>query len=79
MHETQMMGLDYKIREMAGRIRELREITGLSVQEMAKRTGITEEEYLKCEAGQTDLNIVFLYRCALSFGVDMTDIVEGHS
>ena len=79
MHETQMMGLDYKIREMAGRIRELREITGLSVEEMAKRTGITEEEYLKCEAGQTDLNIVFLYRCALSFGVDMTDIVEGHS
>ncbi len=79
MYEKQMTGLEFKIREMATRIRELREITGLSVEEMAKRTGTTEEEYLRCEAGLTDLNIVFLYRCALSFGVDMTDLVEGHS
>ncbi|MBP3412829.1 MAG: AMP-binding protein, partial [Oscillospiraceae bacterium] len=74
-----MTGLEFKIREMATRIRELREVTGLSVKEMAKRTGVTEEEYLHCEAGQTDLNIVFLYRCALSFGVDITDLIEGHS
>ncbi len=79
MHEKQMTGLEFKIREMATRIRELREVTGLSVREMAKRTGVSEEEYLRCEAGQTDLNIVFLYRCALSFGVDITDLVEGHS
>ena len=79
MQEKQMTALQYKIREMATRIRELREITGLSVKEMSKRTGVTEEEYLRCEAGLTDLNIVFLYRCALSFGVDMTDLVEGHS
>ena len=28
-------GLDYKIKEMAGRIKELREIEGLTVEEMA--------------------------------------------
>ena len=74
-----LTGLEYKIREMAGRIRELREITGLSTAEMARRTGVTEEEYRLCESGQRELNISFLYRCALSFGVDVTDLIEGHS
>ena len=31
--------IDQKIKEMAGRIRELREIEGLTVSEMAKETG----------------------------------------
>ncbi len=79
MQEQRLTGLEYKIREMASRIRELREITGLSVAEMSKRTGISEKEYELCEAGQVDLNIAFLYRCALSFGVDVTDLIEGHS
>lgn len=50
---------------MAGRIRELREISGFSAQTMALKTGTSEEEYLRCEAGQSDLNFAFLYRCAL--------------
>ena len=33
--EQKMTGMTYKIQEMARRIRELREITGLSVEEMA--------------------------------------------
>ena len=43
--EQMMTGMDYKIREVAGRIRELRQISGFSVEEMAQRTGITVEEY----------------------------------
>ena len=72
-------GLEFKIMEMANRIRELRDIVGLSVSEMAVKTGITEEEYLACEMGQRDLNFAFLYRCALALKVDVTDIIEGSS
>ena len=43
MNQTTISGLAYKLQEMAGRIRELREITGLSVAEMARRTGVTAE------------------------------------
>ena len=39
-----MNGLDSKIMEMASRIRELREIVGMSVAEMAKRTDVSEDE-----------------------------------
>ena len=75
----QMTGMTYKIQEMARRIRELREITGLSVEEMASRTNLSVEEYLEHEAGNRNLSIAFLYRCTLSFGVDMGDLLEGRS
>ncbi|MBR1967876.1 MAG: AMP-binding protein [Clostridia bacterium] len=74
-----MTGLDFKIKEMAGRIRELREIEGLSVSQMAEKTGVTESEYLECENGNKDLNFAFIYRCALALSVNVTDIIEGYS
>lgn len=72
-------GLDFKIQEMALRIRELREITRFTPAEMAEKTGVSVEEYLACENGERDLNFAFIYRCALAFGVDVTDIIEGVS
>ena len=75
----QMTGLDFKLGEIAGRIRELREIEGLTAADMAKKTAVSEEEYLACENGKSDLNFAFIYRCALAFGVDVTDIIEGQS
>ena len=77
--EQTMTGMDYKIREVALRIRELREISGFTTAEMAQRTGLTEEEYIQCESGNKNLSIAFLYRCTLSFGVDFGDLLEGSS
>jgi len=68
-----------KIKQIADRIKELRIITGLSVEEMAERTGMSVYEYEQCEAGNRNLSIAFLYHCTLSFGVDMGDILEGKS
>ena len=75
----QMTGLDLKIKEMARRIRELRDVVGLSVADMAQKTGVSEEEYILCENGNNDLNFAFIYRCALALGVNVTDIIEGYS
>ena len=77
--EQTMTGMDFKIREVANRVRELREISGFTVEEMAQRTDLSVEEYLQCEAGNRNLSIAFLYRCTLSFGVDMSDLLEGRS
>ncbi len=77
--EQTMTGMDFKIREVAGRIRELREISGFTVEEMAERTGVSVEEYIQCEAGSRNLSVAFLYRCTLSLGVDMGDLLEGSS
>ena len=77
--EQKITGTDFKIQEVAKRIQELREISGFSVEEMASRTGVSVEEYLQCEAGNRNLSIAFLYRCTLSLGVDMGDLLEGSS
>ena len=72
-------GLEFKLQEMAQRIRTLREIVGLTAEEMALKTGVSVSEYSDCEAGRSDLNFAFLYRCALALNVDVTDIIEGSS
>ncbi|MBO5652811.1 MAG: AMP-binding protein, partial [Clostridia bacterium] len=77
--ENQITGLDFKIKEMASRIKDLREIEALTPAEMAAKTDVTTEEYLACERGEKDLNCAFIYRCALAFNVDVTDIIEGTS
>ena len=71
--------LDYKIQEMAARIRELREIVGYTPEDMAVKTGVSVEEYLQCETGRCDLNFAFIYRCASALNVNVTDIIEGYS
>ncbi len=71
--------ITYKIQQTAARIRELRLIHGISEAEMAARTELSVEEYLACESGNRNLSIAFLYRCSLSLGVDMSDLLEGHS
>ena len=74
-----MDNMEHKLKQIADRVRELRLVTGLSVAEMAARTGISESEYEECEAGNRNLSVAFLYHCALNFGVDMGDILEGKS
>ncbi len=79
MEASSMSGLDFKIKEMAGRIRALREIEGLEPSQMAAKTGISTEEYIRCESGESDLNFAFIYRCALALNVNVTEIIEGYS
>ena len=68
-----------KIRQIPERIRDLREILDITPEQMAVETGLTTEGYLACEAGEVDLSISFIHKCALRFGVDVSDIIEGKS
>ena len=76
---SKISGLDFKIKEMSARIRELREIENLTIEQMAEQTGVSIEEYTACEEGESDLNFAFIYRCAQVFRVNVTDIIEGQS
>ena len=71
--------LKTQLAEVAERIRTMREITGLSEEEMAKCTGVSKEEYEQCEAGERDFSFTFIYKCAIRFGIDPTDLIKGVS
>ncbi len=66
-----------QIAEIAMRIRDMRDMIGRSVEEMAEITGVTPEEYRVLESGETDFGFTFLYKCAKEFGVDIIDILTG--
>ncbi len=68
-----------QLAEVAARIKEMREIMGLDEEEMAKNTDTTRDEYLLYEAGRLDLPFTFIYKCALAFGIELTDLLEGRS
>ena len=67
------------LREVAERIRELREISGLSQEEMAAKTDISADTYASYESGSTDLPFTFIHKCVLLFGVELTELLEGTS
>ncbi|MBQ6468738.1 MAG: AMP-binding protein [Lachnospiraceae bacterium] len=65
--------------EVAQRIREMREITGLSVSEMAEKTEVDLNTYLTYESGKVDLPFTFIHKCALTFRIGISDLLEGQS
>ena len=75
-----MASVDEKnLMELAHRIREMREITGYSVSEMAEKTEVSVEQYMTYEEGKTDIPFTFIHKCALTFNVGMSDLLEGQS
>ncbi len=67
------------IREVALRIRDLREILEISEEDAAAATDTTIEQYRAYERGELDYSFTFIYKCAQLFGVDVTDILKGSS
>ena len=75
-----MSGLsENKLLEVALRIKEMREIDGISIENMARKTEVSVEQYLEYEAGAKDYPFSFLHKCALVFGIGITDLLEGQS
>ena len=68
-----------KLAEVSKRIKELRDIYGLSDVEMAEKTEVSIEEYCAYENGTEDMPFSFVHKCALAFGVELTDLLEGQS
>ena len=76
---TEKTDLKAQLAEVAERIRTMREIIGLSEEEMAQRTGVTLEEYRGFESGEHDFSFTFIFKCAERFGIDPTDLIKGTS
>ena len=68
-----------QLRLIALRIRDLRDISGLSAQEVASRAGIDEDEYLAYETGERDFSFSHLFNIAEVLGVDISDLLTGES
>ena len=66
-----------QIRQIAIRIKDLREISGLSTETLAKDLGIKAETYREYESGNVDIPVSLLYELANKFNVELTAILTG--
>ncbi len=67
------------IREIAERLRGMRDVLAISEEEMAVVTDLSVEEYRVYESGDRDFPFTFLYKAAHHFGIDLTELTTGES
>ena len=70
---------EFKMREVAERIKAVRESVGLTPAEMADKVGVSAYEYLAYEGGAKDFSFSFIYKFANVCGVEIADLMEGES
>ena len=71
--------MDYSLKDVAGRIKGLREAKGYTPEELAKLTGVSVEDYMLLERGESDFSFTFIYKCAKACDVEVVDLLEGRS
>ncbi len=70
---------EMNLKEIGERIKEMREISGKTIADMAKVAGITESEFFELEEGRLDPPFTVLHRCAVALNIDVIALVEGHT
>ncbi|MDR1902321.1 MAG: XRE family transcriptional regulator [Treponema sp.] len=65
------------LKQIPGRIKELREVLEISLIDMAKDIGIPYETYTKYESGELDIPISVLYNISSRLGTDATVLLTG--
>ena len=73
------MDVNAQIKQIADRIKYLRDAVDMTEEEVAKVLGITVEEYAKYENGEKDIPISVIYSTAAALGVDPTELILGEA
>jgi transcriptional regulator with XRE-family HTH domain len=66
-----------QIQLIAARIKELREIAGISAESFAKDLNVESGLLLEFESGKTDIPVGFLYKVAQHFNMELTALLRG--
>lgn len=68
-----------QIQMIAMRITDLREILGLTQEDVANRSQVPLDEYIAYEKGEKDFSFSNLFNIAETLGVDISDLLTGES
>ena len=69
--------MDEQILQIAERIKELREIAGISVESFAKEIGVDTEIVLQYESGKIDIPVGFLIKLSGKFNLELSALLRG--
>jgi mannose-6-phosphate isomerase-like protein (cupin superfamily) len=69
--------METHIKEISERIKGMREMLNIPVEEMANVTETPMDKYLAAENGNSDFTFTFLLKCAQRFQVDIVELLTG--
>ena len=69
--------MDYNIKDVSGRLKGTREYLDISVEEIAKKTNVSVEEYITLENGEKDFSLSFLNEAANALGIELIELLTG--
>lgn len=73
------MNVNEQIKQIADRIKYLRDAVDMTEEEVAKAIGISLNEYSSYENGEKDIPISVIYSTAAALGVDPTELILGEA
>jgi transcriptional regulator with XRE-family HTH domain len=69
--------MNEQIKQIAERIREIREISGISAETMADRLGVPHDKYMIYEEGETDIPVGMIFNISELFNVELSVLLGG--
>ena len=69
--------MDEQIKQIAMRLQGLRDALDLTVEQVAEKIGVTPEQYVAMESGDTDLSVSTLQKISAEFGVSLDELMFG--
>ena len=68
-----------QIKQISERLKELREVSGVTVESLAKDLDISAQMYKEYESGSMDIPVSLLCEIAAKFNVELTDLLTGEN
>ena len=69
--------MNEEIKQIAERLRGLRDVLELNIDDVAEVCGITSEKYIEIESGTVDISVSLLHRVSHAYGVELTTLMFG--
>ena len=69
--------MDEQIKQIAIRLKGLRDVLDLTTQDVAQACGISEEKYIALESGEQDIPVSILHQISLHYGIDLSALMFG--
>lgn len=79
MNGVEYMNVNEQIKQIADRIKYLRDAVDMTEEEVSNAMSIPREEYLQYENGEKDIPISIIYSAAAVLGVDPTELIIGEA
>ena len=69
--------MNEEIKQIAERLKGLRDVLELSAEEVAQTCDITADEYLALESGTVDISVSLLHRISHAYSIELTTLMFG--